>query len=83
MPTLSILLLSSFAATAVLAAAYIFLIGLPPAVKRSLQRQALTTVGENKAGAMVKSQIERIPEEEHQVSAGLHPVWPFILARLM
>ncbi|KAF1951912.1 hypothetical protein CC80DRAFT_423634 [Byssothecium circinans] len=41
-------------------AVYIF--GIPPEMKRKLERQALKTMGENKMSYMAKGQISKIPD---------------------
>ncbi|KAI5366179.1 hypothetical protein Slin15195_G077020 [Septoria linicola] len=43
-------------------AGYIYVVGLPPELKRDLERKALRTMGENKASYMFKSQLDSIPD---------------------
>ncbi|KAM3419610.1 hypothetical protein BST61_g2948 [Cercospora zeina] len=43
-------------------AAYIYLVGLPPALKRDLERKALRTMGENKASYLFRTQLEKAPD---------------------
>lgn len=54
-------------------AVYVF--GIPPELKRKLERKALQTMGENKASHLMKDQISKIPasdqEDVKQLKEGL------------
>ncbi|GIZ43417.1 hypothetical protein CKM354_000664500 [Cercospora kikuchii] len=43
-------------------AAYIYLVGIPPELKRDLERKALRTMGENKASYLFQSQLDKVPD---------------------
>ncbi|KAF2682772.1 hypothetical protein K458DRAFT_54933 [Lentithecium fluviatile CBS 122367] len=53
----------------------VYLFGIPPEMKRKLERQALKTMGENKMSYMAKDQISKIPasdqEDVKQLKKGL------------
>ncbi|KAF3001926.1 hypothetical protein E8E13_006720 [Curvularia kusanoi] len=42
----------------------VFLFGIPPELKRKLERSALKTMGENKLSYMTKDQINKIPTSD-------------------
>lgn len=54
-------------------AGYIYIVGIPPEVKRDLERKALKTMGENKASYMMKDQINKVPDSDQQVCINLIP----------
>ncbi|KAF2403778.1 hypothetical protein EJ06DRAFT_505083 [Trichodelitschia bisporula] len=56
----STLLLSALALLGFIAA-YIYLVGIPPEMKRKMEKKALETMGENKASYMLKDQIGKVP----------------------
>ena len=53
----------------------VYFFGIPPELKRKLERQALKTMGENKMSYVVKDQISKIPasdqEDVKQLKKGL------------
>ncbi|KAF2221659.1 hypothetical protein BDZ85DRAFT_274645 [Elsinoe ampelina] len=49
-----------------LAAAYVYLFGIPPQWKRAMEEKALQTMGENKASYLVKGQIDKVPASDQQ-----------------
>ncbi|KAF2705343.1 hypothetical protein K504DRAFT_388432 [Pleomassaria siparia CBS 279.74] len=53
----------------------VYLFGIPPELKRKMERQALHTMGENKMSYMAKDQISKIPasdqEDVKQLKKGL------------
>lgn len=61
MPSATVIAGTVFALIAVFAG-YIYLVGIPPEVKRKLEKQALRTMGENKASYMFKSQLDAVPD---------------------
>jgi len=46
------------------AAAYVF--GIPPELKKAMQKKVLQTMGENKASYLVKDQISQMPESDQK-----------------
>ncbi|KAF2869511.1 hypothetical protein BDV95DRAFT_498062 [Massariosphaeria phaeospora] len=44
----------------------IYLFGIPPELKRSMERQALQTMGENKMSYMAKDQISNLPASDQE-----------------
>ncbi|KAF2442051.1 hypothetical protein P171DRAFT_364572 [Karstenula rhodostoma CBS 690.94] len=44
----------------------VYLFGIPPEVKRKLERSALKTMGENKLSYMAKDQISKIPASDQE-----------------
>ncbi|KAJ4288212.1 hypothetical protein N0V90_012229 [Kalmusia sp. IMI 367209] len=58
-----------------IAALAVYLFGIPPELKRKLERSALKTMGENKLSYMAKDQISKIPasdqEDVKQLKKGL------------
>ncbi|KAF2729123.1 hypothetical protein EJ04DRAFT_516168 [Polyplosphaeria fusca] len=44
----------------------IYLFGIPPELKRKLERQALQTMGENKMSYMAKDQISKVPASDQE-----------------
>lgn len=52
--TMAVGFLTIFAALVALATAYLYFFGIPPELKRKLERQALKTMGENKMSYMTK-----------------------------
>ncbi|KAL5393839.1 hypothetical protein PMIN03_006026 [Paraphaeosphaeria minitans] len=44
----------------------VYLFGIPPEIKRKLERSALKTMGENKLSYMAKDQISKIPASEQE-----------------
>ncbi|KAF2635328.1 hypothetical protein P280DRAFT_411756 [Massarina eburnea CBS 473.64] len=44
----------------------IYIFGIPPEVKRKMERQALQTMGENKMSYMAKGQISKIPDTDQR-----------------
>ncbi|KAF2088139.1 hypothetical protein K490DRAFT_56154 [Saccharata proteae CBS 121410] len=47
-------------------AAYVFFVGIPPAVKRQMEEKALETMGENKASYVMKDQISKVPASDQK-----------------
>ncbi|KAL6159557.1 hypothetical protein ACJQWK_06030 [Exserohilum turcicum] len=58
--------LTIFAALVALATAYLYFFGIPPELKRKLERQALKTMGENKMSYMTKDTIDKIPASDQE-----------------
>lgn len=52
-------------------AAYIYIFGLPPEVKRQVEDQALETMGENKASYMTKDMLSKVPDSDQKVRHAL------------
>ncbi|PSN63398.1 hypothetical protein BS50DRAFT_577143 [Corynespora cassiicola Philippines] len=44
----------------------VYLFGIPPELKRKLERQALKTMGENKMSYLAKDQIDKIPASDQE-----------------
>ncbi|KAL5375242.1 hypothetical protein DPSP01_011341 [Paraphaeosphaeria sporulosa] len=44
----------------------VYLFGIPPEVKRKLERSALKTMGENKLSYIAKDQISKIPASDQE-----------------
>ncbi|KAF2260194.1 hypothetical protein CC78DRAFT_536549 [Lojkania enalia] len=44
----------------------IYLFGIPPELKRKMEKQALKTMGENKMSYIAKDQISKIPESDQE-----------------
>ncbi|KAF2187630.1 hypothetical protein K469DRAFT_568569 [Zopfia rhizophila CBS 207.26] len=44
----------------------IYLFGIPPELKRKLEKQALKTMGENKMSYIAKDQISKIPASDQE-----------------
>ncbi|PVI08268.1 hypothetical protein DM02DRAFT_157085 [Periconia macrospinosa] len=44
----------------------VYLFGIPPELKRKLERQALKTMGENKLSYMAKDQISKVPTSDQK-----------------
>ncbi|KAH7123652.1 hypothetical protein B0J11DRAFT_318241 [Dendryphion nanum] len=66
---------SALAGLLVVASLAVYFFGIPPELKRKLERQALKTMGENKLSYVAKDQIEKIPasdqEDVKQLKKGL------------
>ncbi|KAF7189346.1 hypothetical protein HII31_09324 [Pseudocercospora fuligena] len=58
--------LSTIVALVAIFAAYIYIFGLPPELKRELEKKALRTMGENKASYMMQEQIKKVPDSDQQ-----------------
>ncbi|KAF1992631.1 hypothetical protein K402DRAFT_416273 [Aulographum hederae CBS 113979] len=65
MPSTTVIL-SVIAGLVALFSAIIFLFGIPPELKRKMERAALKTMGENKASYMMKDQISKIPASDQK-----------------
>jgi len=61
----STILLTGLAGIIIFAAA-VYVFGIPPELKRKLERGALKTMGENKASYILKDQISKIPDSDQQ-----------------
>lgn len=48
-------------------AAYIYLFGIPPEVKRQMEEKALETMGENKASYLTKDMLSKVPDSDQKV----------------
>jgi len=59
-------ILTGFAGVIGLLALAIYLFGIPPEVKRKMEKQALKTMGENKASYMLKDQISKVPDSDQR-----------------
>ncbi|KAF2793063.1 hypothetical protein K505DRAFT_325709 [Melanomma pulvis-pyrius CBS 109.77] len=44
----------------------VYLFGIPPELKRKMERQALKTMGENKMSYIAKDQISKIPASDQE-----------------
>ncbi|KAK3208511.1 hypothetical protein GRF29_77g943160 [Pseudopithomyces chartarum] len=44
----------------------VYLFGIPPEIKRKLERSALKTMGENKLSYMAKDQISKVPASDQE-----------------
>ncbi|QDS67773.1 hypothetical protein FKW77_006432 [Venturia effusa] len=65
MPSTSAILTSLAGIFAVLGLA-VYLFGIPPEMKRKMEKAALKTMGENKASYMMKDQISKIPASDQK-----------------
>jgi hypothetical protein len=61
---MSFLIYSSAIIGAIAVAIYFF--GIPPELKRKMERAALKTMGENKLSYMAKDQLEKIPASDQE-----------------
>ncbi|KAF2806065.1 uncharacterized protein BDZ99DRAFT_395175 [Mytilinidion resinicola] len=44
----------------------VYFFGIPPELKRAMEKKALETMGENKASYLMKDQLSKIPESDQQ-----------------
>jgi hypothetical protein len=58
--------LAIFAGLVALAAAYLYVFGISPELKRKMERQALKTMGENKMSYMTKDAIDKVPSSDQE-----------------
>lgn len=65
MPTTTAIVTGLAGVLAVLALA-VYLFGIPPEMKRKMEKAALKTMGENKASYMMKEQISKIPASDQE-----------------
>ncbi|KAE9974415.1 hypothetical protein EG328_001421 [Venturia inaequalis] len=65
MPTTSAILTGLAGVLAVLGLA-VYLFGIPPEMKRKMEKAALKTMGENKASYAMKDQISKIPASDQK-----------------
>ncbi|KAF2459808.1 hypothetical protein BDY21DRAFT_178398 [Lineolata rhizophorae] len=66
MASTTAIVFSVLAGVIALLAAYVYLFGIPPELKREMQEQALKTMGENKASYIMKDQMDKIPDSDQQ-----------------
>jgi len=59
-------ILTGFLAFAALAGIVVYIFGIPPEIKRKMERAALKTMGENKTSYMLQSQISKIPDSDQR-----------------
>ncbi|KAK5130054.1 hypothetical protein LTR08_002528 [Meristemomyces frigidus] len=45
---------------------YVYLFGIPPAMKRQMEEKALETMGENKASYMMKDALGKVPASDQK-----------------
>jgi len=68
-------LLTLLAGVILVTSLYVYFFGIPPELKRDLEKKALRTMGENKASYMLKDQISKVPasdqEDVKDLKAGL------------
>ncbi|EUC36611.1 hypothetical protein COCCADRAFT_33966 [Bipolaris zeicola 26-R-13] len=58
--------LAIFAGLIALTAAYLYVFGISPELKRKMERQALKTMGENKMSYMTKDAIDKVPASDQE-----------------
>ncbi|KJY01050.1 hypothetical protein TI39_contig305g00019 [Zymoseptoria brevis] len=66
MPSTTTIAFASIFAFASIIAGYVYVFGIPPEMKRKLEKQALQTMGENKASYMMKDTIGKMPESDQK-----------------
>ncbi|CZT17645.1 uncharacterized protein RCC_03482 [Ramularia collo-cygni] len=66
MPSTTLITTSLLLALTGLIVGYIYIFGVPPEMKKKMERAALKTVGENKASYALKSSISQMPESNQQ-----------------
>jgi hypothetical protein len=65
-PTMAVSFLTILAGLVALTAAYVYFCGIPPELKRKMERQALKTMGENKMSYMTKDAINKVPASDQE-----------------
>jgi fumarylacetoacetate (FAA) hydrolase family protein len=65
MPTATSVL-TAFAGIVAAISIAIYFFGIPPELKRKMEKQALKTMGENKASYLVKDQISKMPASDQK-----------------
>ncbi|XTI95366.1 hypothetical protein V2W45_1018636 [Cenococcum geophilum] len=65
MPTTTSVL-TAFAGIVAAISIAIYFFGIPPELKRKMEKQALKTMGENKASYLVKDQIGKMPASDQK-----------------
>jgi len=65
MPTATTVL-TAFAGIIALISLGVYFFGIPPELKRKMERKALETMGENKASYIMKDQISKIPTSDQE-----------------
>jgi len=55
-----------FAGIIALISVAVYFFGIPPELKRAMEKKALQTMGENKASYLMKDQISKMPESDQQ-----------------
>ncbi|EMD94423.1 hypothetical protein COCC4DRAFT_34100 [Bipolaris maydis ATCC 48331] len=58
--------LAIFAGLIALTAAYLYVFGISPELKRKMEREALKTMGENKLSYMTKDAIDNVPASDQE-----------------
>ncbi|KAF2436540.1 hypothetical protein EJ08DRAFT_644875 [Tothia fuscella] len=59
-------ILTAFAGLLALVSLGIYFFGIPPELKRKMEKTVLKTMGENKASYIMKDQINKIPASDQQ-----------------
>jgi hypothetical protein len=57
---------TAFAGIIALISLAVYLFGIPPELKRKMEKKALETMGENKASYVLKDQISKIPASDQE-----------------
>lgn len=65
MPTTTSVL-TAFAGIVAVISIAVYFFGIPPELKRKMEKQALKTMGENKASYIVKDQISKVPVSDQK-----------------
>jgi len=70
MPTATTIL-TGFAGVLALLSLAVYFFGIPPELKKKMEKTALKTMGENKASYIMKDQISKIPASDQEDVANL------------
>ncbi|KAF2498783.1 hypothetical protein BU16DRAFT_524840 [Lophium mytilinum] len=65
MPTTASVL-TVFAGIVAVISLAVYFFGIPPELKRAMEKKALETMGENKASYLMKDQISKMPESDQK-----------------
>jgi hypothetical protein len=61
MPSTTAYILTAIVGAIALVGLYVYFFGIPPELKREMEKKALETMGENKASYVLKGEINRFP----------------------